>query len=237
MGTSSFAASHISHQDANQHYRHVHPPDLAPAASRPPPGTAKHLSASPKTAIQAGVENGDLGQLHPTRQAKILEHSMPQDNRDSKPRTSDTAGGTDRKVGASVSPQESCAQADATAAEPVPTAARKMGLNRLSKAFQAKRARNMENTALPTAVPQAGVPGLQDVAQDCGSAPKKQLAWSKGSAKTAFNASDLDPVMKEVASGSRTIHMKAFRSKFPLQAGTDMPMESMPFKQCGSLKR
>lgn len=138
---------------------------------------------------------------------------MPQDNRDSKPRLSDTAGGTDCKVGASVSPQESCAQADATAAEPVPTAARKIGLNRLSKAFQAKRARNMENTALPTAVPQAGVPGLQDVAQDCGSAPKKQLDWSKGSAKTAFNASDLDPAMKKVASGSGTIHMRAFRSK------------------------
>lgn len=158
VGTSSFAASHISHAA-----------DHAIARFRANPQSERPLSAT------AEGKQGRSATLSPKqREGKhaggntLAQREEP--------------GGQDgRRWGDSVSPQESCAQGEATAGQPLATAEQHRSTQTPPSSAPLQR---------QTAHQPLSIKG--DVAEQ-----KKGLSWSKLGA-AAFNAGDLDPEMNEV---------------------------------------
>lgn len=200
VGTSSFAASHISHQDANQHYVRLQTPDLGTPAWRSAQTAERQPSAKSDTLQQASKHTGGVLKSPQKRQAKPSWQIAPQQNKNSQKLQDDVKGADIAgQQGKSISPQESCAHVEATAPQPVPTADRKTSLNRLSRAFQAKRPRDsgsMLERRPP--IPNCSDPDME--AKPC-SIPAKQVAWSKSIAKGGFDASKVQPATKKAGSG------------------------------------
>ena len=200
VGTSSFAASHISHQDANQHYNQAKTPDWGPAAWTSFKAAERHLQ--PRSGqLRQGPENArDMPESSQMHQAKASAQDVPQQDKNNNELYDGTKEGVAAgKPGESISPQESCAHGEVTAQQPGPTADRKASLDRLSRAFQAKKPSDKGEKMLAKGTPPSKNSGLIEEARHCSSPPKKQVAWSKSFAKAGFNGSNLHPITKKVA--------------------------------------
>ena len=202
VGTSSFAASHISHPDAHQHYPKASTPDLGLAAWRPPQGADRHFN--PRLAALHNRPESAKEVLKPLQShwPKASTQEVSRQDKDAmKPQDGKKGGGVTGRPGESISPQESCAQGEATPQQPEATADRKASLARLSRAFQAKKPKDKEETKLAKSIPASKTPGLIEDPHNCSSPPKKQVAWSKSFAKAGFNGIELHPTTKKVLLG------------------------------------
>ena len=202
MGTSSFAASHISHQAA------------VPASLRPPPesqpsAAARSNGSRPSQRAEPSKQDVPFSNHSPgSASATAAVHSQSKEGIAPKQadysknnKVHDTAKGA-RETGESVSPQESCVKADTTADRPPTTAGHGPSLKGLNSALRSKKAQPFKRNAQPELEDSryaiAGATAEPNTTAQPQEATRPKVIWSKSGAKGAFDASNLDPALKEV---------------------------------------